>query len=535
MALKHFGVMLDCSRNAVMNVPSVKKYIDILERLGYNTLMLYTEETYEVDNQPYFGYLRGRYSQKELKEIDAYAVAHHVELIPCVQTLAHVNAAVRWKTYKAFTDVNDILLCEDERTYQLIEDIFTTLEKCFTSRIVNIGMDEAHMVGLGKYLEKHGFQNRFEILLRHLQKVCEIATAHGFKPLMWSDMFFRLANGGVYTCGNTFDKSVTELVPAEVSLIYWDYYSKEKSRYDSMIHAHRQFDNEIWFAGGLWTWTGFTPKNAFSLCAADAVMPSLRDNGIENAIFTLWGDDGGECSLFAVLPSLYYVAQLEKGITDMEQIKKGFEGEFGIPFDAFMQLDLPDTTNHSPEICSNPEKHMFYNDVFNGIFDCTLPDGYEPNYTACADKLAVYADNGEYGLLFAATEKLCRFLQLKTTIGKRTRAAYQTGDKAALQALVEDYARLGQLLEDYYQAYRKLWYWEKKASGFDVQDIRIGGLKQRLVNCRERLIAYLNGELSAIEELEEQILPEFPQKDLRHNNWASQASVNVMTFGLIGR
>ena len=72
MSFKHFGVMLDCSRNAVMKVSSVKKYIDILARLGYDTLMLYTEDTYEVENQPYFGYLRGRYSKAELKEIDAY-------------------------------------------------------------------------------------------------------------------------------------------------------------------------------------------------------------------------------------------------------------------------------------------------------------------------------------------------------------------------------------------------------------------------------------------------------------------------------
>lgn len=60
---RHLGVMLDCSRNAVMNLPSLKKLIDIMADLDYNTLMLYTEDTYEVDNQPYFGYLRGRYSQ----------------------------------------------------------------------------------------------------------------------------------------------------------------------------------------------------------------------------------------------------------------------------------------------------------------------------------------------------------------------------------------------------------------------------------------------------------------------------------------
>ena len=35
--------------------------------------MLYTEDTYEVDGQPYFGYMRGRYSKEEMKEIDDFA------------------------------------------------------------------------------------------------------------------------------------------------------------------------------------------------------------------------------------------------------------------------------------------------------------------------------------------------------------------------------------------------------------------------------------------------------------------------------
>ena len=44
---RHFGTMIDCSRNAVMSVPSVKRWIDLTSDLGYNTLMLYTEDTYE--------------------------------------------------------------------------------------------------------------------------------------------------------------------------------------------------------------------------------------------------------------------------------------------------------------------------------------------------------------------------------------------------------------------------------------------------------------------------------------------------------
>ena len=68
-----FGVMLDVSRNAVMNVPTLKKFIDCLEKMGYNTLELYAEDTYKLEEDPYFGYQRGAYTGAELKEVDAYA------------------------------------------------------------------------------------------------------------------------------------------------------------------------------------------------------------------------------------------------------------------------------------------------------------------------------------------------------------------------------------------------------------------------------------------------------------------------------
>ena len=65
--MKKFGVMLDCSRNAVLNVETVKKHIDNLNKMGFNMLMLYTEDTYEVNNEKMFGYLRGKYIKEEVK------------------------------------------------------------------------------------------------------------------------------------------------------------------------------------------------------------------------------------------------------------------------------------------------------------------------------------------------------------------------------------------------------------------------------------------------------------------------------------
>ncbi|MBQ6950606.1 MAG: family 20 glycosylhydrolase, partial [Clostridia bacterium] len=179
MAIKRLGTMIDCSRNAVMKKDAVKKWIDITAQMGYNCLMLYTEDTYEIKGQPYFGYLRGRYTQAELREMDAYAKEKGMELIPCIQTLAHLRSIFRWPVYDDVHDCHDILLLEEEKTYQLIDDMLRTCSECFESRTVNVGMDEAMFMGLGKYLKKHGYQNRTELLLRHVQKVAKIAEKYG--------------------------------------------------------------------------------------------------------------------------------------------------------------------------------------------------------------------------------------------------------------------------------------------------------------------------------------------------------------------
>ena len=110
MEKKYLGVMLDCSRNAVMNIAELKRFILILEKMGYNCLQLYTEDTYEIEGEPLFGYRRGRYSKAELKEIDSFAAEHGIELMPCIQTLAHLNQIFRYPVYEDIHDAQDVLL-----------------------------------------------------------------------------------------------------------------------------------------------------------------------------------------------------------------------------------------------------------------------------------------------------------------------------------------------------------------------------------------------------------------------------------------
>lgn len=511
---RRFGALLDCSRGAVLKVDTVKKWIDILQKIGYNVLELYTEDTLEVAGEPYLGYLRGRYTGAEIREIDVYAAAHGIELIPCIQTLAHFTNPVKLPRFDDITDVNDILLIDDEKTYEFIDRVFASLAKNFASRNVHIGMDEAHMAGLGKYLERHGYCDRFALLNRHVARVNEIAEKYGFSVHMWSDMYFRIAaDGDYYRCGVQIPQSVREKVPKNVSLVYWDYYHIEKDHYDDMIAAHREFQRELWFAGGAWTWSGFAPRTRFAYTALKASMKSVRENGIQNVLITAWSDDGAECSLFSVLQVLYAARRYADGDCDDEAIADGFEKLFGISKTDFDLLELPDIVSgvDGLKLC-NASKYLMYADPFLGIADKTLTE-YKPiPYADYAERLsAVISRAGEYAYIFEVMRKLCRLLDVKANLGVRTRAAYRDKDIQALATVIADYECAANRAREFFEALSVRWHRENKAFGFEIYCVRLGGLIERLEYCKKRLQAYLNGDLHKIEELEEDILQYYPE------------------------
>ena len=530
--LRRLGTMLDCSRNAVMTVDAVKQWIDITTDLGYNALMLYTEDTYEVAEEPYFGYARGRYSKAELKELNTYASAKGMELIPCIQTLAHLNAIARWPAYRPHIDIQDILLAGEDRTYTLIERMFETISECFSSKCVHIGMDEAHFFGRGKFLDLHGAVDRTEALLEHLERVAKIGERYGLDLIMWSDMFYRLAAGGEYYAANAkIDESVGRRIPQNVELVYWDYYNTDSDRYERMLKGHAAIKPGTWFAGGLWSWVGFAPHNDFSIRATEAAMDACEKSGVQDVFFTLWGDDGAECAKFALLPSLFYAAQRAQGNADQADIQKKFGEKFGIPWETFMRLDLPGTPNQN---VINSDKYLLYNDPFQGLLDSTLSGGEGRQFAQCAQVLEEEDALGQWRYLFRTQQTLCRVLEYKAELGLRTRAAYQAGDRTALAALVSDYQTTEDRLAEFYEAFRSQWERENKRCGFEVQDIRLGGLRQRLSNCRTILERYLTGEIQHIEELEEPLLDftgndqTFGKKHLSFNNWGETVTANVI-------
>ena len=535
---KDLQAMLDCSRNGVLTPEAVKRMIRHLALMGYRAVQLYTEDTYEIEGEPYFGYQRGRYTREELREIDRYAGRFGLEIIPCIQTLAHLERVLHWQAYQEVKDCDYILLAEipvkepwqamadEEKTYALIDRMFSAMEESLSSRRINIGMDEAHALGLGKYLDRFGYRDRMSIMTRHFNRVWEIAKAHGYAPMMWSDMFFRLACGGEYYAGE-FDVApgVKEQIPDGLTLVYWDYYSLQKETYDGMLKSHRKLTDHLAFAGGVWTWTGYCPNSFYSRHIAPLAYESCRENGIDTILATAWGDDGTETSLFSALPALQQWAELtyEKG-GDEEMLERRFRTSTGASYRAFLELGRPALTpdNPMPGGCGvNPLKYLLYQDVLGGLFDAHTDERYEEHFSACARMLeAAKREAGDYGYLFELEERLCRLLARKATVGKRLRTAYKAGDKEGVRELAQrELSEILLLTGRFEEKMNERWKRENKIFGLDVLHLRLGGLKERLNFARERLLSWAEGETGKLEEMESAPLAYRKEKDMAPPCW----------------
>lgn len=527
--------MADVSRNAVLNMNGAKEMIRILAAMGYDSLMLYSEDTYEVPEYPYFGRMRGRYSAEELREIDDYADMFGIEVIPCMQTLAHLATALRWPGLNSIVDCNDIMLVGDERTYTFVRACLTTCRKIFRSKRINIGMDEAHMLGRGKYLTKNGYRPAHEIMLEHLDRVAAICAEIGYEPMMWSDMFFRMAFGGAYRVREgEIAPEIMAKVPSNVTLVYWDYYSLDRQIFDHMLECHLKFNNPTIFAGGAWKWSGFAPHNEFSLASTKLQLDSCAEHGVSSVIVTGWGDNGGEASQFSTLPTLLYFAErLYTGAEAPHELLEARSREvFGMGFDELKLFDLPNALpGTTPGECSHPVcpcKYLLYNDPLEGLMDRHVGPEAPEHYRRSAERLLAHADNERWGYIFESLGLLCDLLSDKCDLTIRIRRAYLDGDRNAVRRLAhEDIPAVIAKLDAFIVAFRRQWYAENKTFGFATEEQRLGGLRQRLDSVKLRLEAWLSGETDRIEELEQPVLshdgraaddPRTPY--INYNSWA---------------
>ena len=530
------GVMLDCSRNSVLTMDMIKWYIRFEASLGMNTMMLYTEDTYEVEEYPYFGAYRGRYSSEELHELAVYADQFGIEMIPCIQALAHLKNTLRWEAMAGMQDTDDILMVGESEVYRFVEACIRRATEPFLTKRVHLGMDEAWSLGLGKYLHKNGYHPKSEIMAAHLEQVAQICRKLGLEPMIWSDMYLRMSsqNNDYYDLPLDADLSGAVKPPADVALVYWDYYHTDENFYRQYLRMHSQLSDKVIFAGGGWLWNGGSPNLKGAKDTTEPAMRAVKEAGIREAVCTMWQDDGAETPMGAGLSSIVRFAEhgFAKEVSE-EALKEQFEFLTGTSWEACEILGEFDRPQGSA-FYDNPSKYLLYQDVLIGLFDEQIRNwDVKSYYEGLRDRLLKAL---EEGMKRNCTQKNCMqilqrgggyaeevlslyvcladALSVKAPLGRKLHEAYEKKDRQALAALAEKEIPLAmEKIRVYRDRREALWNRESRIFGFEVLDIRIGGLLARLESAKKRVESWLNGEVDSLPELEEPRLPFRPVKE----------------------
>lgn len=507
------GVMLDASRNAVPTVTELEKLLQKMAIMGLNTLMLYTEDTYEVKEHPYFGYMRGRYTIEELKACDNYANKLGIEMIPCIQTLGHLREALKWNYASEFRDTDDILLVDEPKTYEFLENCIKAVSEAFNTKRIHIGMDETFQLGLGRYLENHGYVNHIEIMNRHIQKVVAITEKYGYKPMIWSDMYFPLfsKDSKYHDEKGHISEEILAGIP-DVDLVYWNYYRKEQEVYEEYIQHHKDLGRLPIFAGGAWTWNGIAPNYGKAIATTEAAMAACKKEGVKEVFVTLWGDNGAETPFSTAYPILQLFAEhTYHQVVTNEQVGDRFAFCCQGHFEDFMILKHLDETPGVMENNMNTSmtsKVLLYQDILIGLYDENVRGlGLGEHYNKLVSEIEkAKLHNPDWEHLFDFYGQLARVLSVKAEIGLQLKELYDKKDVEQIRSFLPKLDWIQTNVDLLRQKHRDIWFTAYKPFGWEVIDIRYGGVITRIDTIKYRLNEWLDGRIDQINELDEKRL-----------------------------
>ena len=506
---KDLGVMVDTSRAGVPTVDAHKRLLDHLALMGYSNVQIYIEDTFELPSRPYFGYMRGRYTADELREIDDYAFAYGIEIIPCIECYAHMEKYLMWPEASPIRDTASVLLAREEKTFAFVEELISSITSCVRSKRIHIGMDEAWDMGLGAFLNKHGYVPPFEIFNEYMERLIAITDKYGLKPMMWSDMYFRIADptNMYYEKDTVVPDEVKAKIPKNVEQVFWHY--GEKYHCDEyMLEKHIALGCKTIYCAGLWSWVGHFPEHNYAYDCTEFGIAACRKNGVSEMMTTIWHNDNAESDLFADLFGLSFTAELVYDANaDKEKQKARFEACTGADYDSFYAMSLyhndlegVEYENYRTRFLGKP---LFWQDIMEGLYDTHLFERpMSGHYAACRERMKPHL-GGKWNYLIDYAYRTFDYLATKTEIAEKLVPSYKGGDIATLRNISSE---LLPLLKEktmaLHKSHKAAWFLNNKIVGWQNLDIRYAGVVARCDTAIELINLYLDGKTDVIEELE---------------------------------
>jgi hexosaminidase len=289
------GIMLDVSRGKVPTEATLRDLVDLCVRLKLNVLMLYVEHTFRFRHHPRIGADAFGLEAETLRGLDAYAAERHVELVPNLQSLGHMEHVLRLPEYAALaeTDARWTLACADPASYELLSDLYEEYLPNFRSRLFHANCDEPWDLGRGRSKELADALGPGGLFLEHVRRVRDLARAQGRRTLVWADFV------------HAHPEHLSAIDP---DLVLCDWWYEAECDYDR-VGAFARRGLEFWVCPGTSSWNCLFPRMENALLNITRWADAGRRHGASGLLVTDWGDFGHYNALGASWLAYAWAAQ----------------------------------------------------------------------------------------------------------------------------------------------------------------------------------------------------------------------------------
>ena len=203
------GFMLDVSRH-FFGKEKVMQYLDFMAMLHLNIFHWHLTDSQgwriEIKKYPELTRKGGIgnwhdpeapaefYTQEDIREIVEYASERHITIVPEIDTPGHCSAIYRaYPEYAIHNENGSSLNPCSEKTFRLIDDIFTELSELFPGGYIHIGGDEVSQKSwktdpeVLNFMKERGYGYFSEVGRNFTRRIVDIVASKGKTAIAWDE------------------------------------------------------------------------------------------------------------------------------------------------------------------------------------------------------------------------------------------------------------------------------------------------------------------------------------------------------------
>jgi len=296
--------MLDISRCRVPTQAHLLELVDLLAKLNYNQLQLYTEHTFQYQGHETVWQDSSALGSHDIQELDRYATQQGIELVPNQNSFGHFERWLKHPTYRdkyaecpdgypcpwggAYRDIGATLQPNDA-SLALLRDLYDQLLPNFKSRNFNVGCDETFELGRGAskdICEKNG---RLRVYLDFLLRIADDVKSRGYTMQFWGDIIHEAP------------ELIGEL-PKDIIALEWGYEADHP--FEARCGDFTKHCIPFVICPGTSTWRSVLGRTDNMITNIQRAAVVGKHTGAEGMLLTDWGDLGHLQTWPFTLPAL---------------------------------------------------------------------------------------------------------------------------------------------------------------------------------------------------------------------------------------